>query len=545
MVIFLIATLYQLTLPGLHYDEAFEVVPAMQILQSQPAYAFRNSTITLFDVQFPLMTQDYIGTLNTYGVLPFFVIGGINVISMRLYAVFVGGITLLLTYHFTSELNRQTRKVFKNLSCINHKGLSFWTPDAGLIAIALLAVNPTFIFWTRQGIFVTAVGTGIGMGASWCWLRWWRSGSYKFALLGAFLFGLGLYAKLLFIWLIVALFGGFLVARASQAFCLWKNGQASYMSYLGLVLMGMLGCLPLILYNLQTTGTWQSIAQNTTTSYYGTDNTDIFSNLYTRLVQLGTLLDSGHLWYLGNIYTNFLMPSIFLIAFCLSVWLAIKHKNIISLVPFVVIGLVAMQSIVTVSALWITHFAVIMVWPAVAIATVAAQIVRHANAYRVNIIVIVTLILLLITEAKTTWHYHQALTESGGLSDHSDAVYDMATWLEKNADGDVMAMDWGLSASVTFLTHGHVNPIESFGYDWHDTRQFEEMITPHLQSQQKTIFLWRSPDEVIFDRSQNFKALYHPLELEETILEAFYERNGRPVFGATQLVPVGTAENKP
>ena len=103
---------------------------------------------------FPLTTQDYIGALNTYLSLPFFSLGGINVGSLRLYSLFVGTITLVLVFGFTNALNH-----------------SRW---AGLVAVALLAVNPTFVFWTRQGIFVTAITAGIGVAAAWCWLVWWR-----------------------------------------------------------------------------------------------------------------------------------------------------------------------------------------------------------------------------------------------------------------------------------------------------------------------------------------------------------------------------------
>ena len=40
-------SLYQITLPGLHYDEAFEVVPAVQLLQGQAVTAFRDSVLSV------------------------------------------------------------------------------------------------------------------------------------------------------------------------------------------------------------------------------------------------------------------------------------------------------------------------------------------------------------------------------------------------------------------------------------------------------------------------------------------------------------------
>ena len=126
IIIYLFATLYQLELPGLHYDEAFEAVPTLQLLTNQPVTAFRESTLPLFGRQFPLTTQDYIGAINTYGTLPFLALGGLTVWSLRLYTVTLGVLTLILVCGFSQSLNRNA--------------------VAGLVAAALLVVNPTFIF---------------------------------------------------------------------------------------------------------------------------------------------------------------------------------------------------------------------------------------------------------------------------------------------------------------------------------------------------------------------------------------------------------------
>jgi len=212
----------------------------------------------------------------------------------------------------------------------------------------------------------------------------------------------------------------------------------------------------------------------------------------------------------------------------------------------VIIFLVAVESIVTVSALWITHFAIIMPFPAIALAVTGAEL--HRTLPRRKFIapaLAAVLALLVVSDGATTLRYHRALTASGGLGDHSDAVADMANWLAENADArPVVAMDWGLSAPVTFLTGGTVTPVEVFGYDWGDTSRFEAVVTPQL-APQTAIFLWRAPDIIIFDRSGAFKSLYRPQNLEEDILAAFYDRSGTPLYGATELVPVGNAKNKP
>ena len=145
-----------------------------------------------------------------------------------------------------------------------------------------------------------------------------------------------------------------------------------------------------------------------------------------------------------------------------------------------------------------------------------------------------------------TLRYHQSLTESGGLSSHSDAVYDLSNWLvvHNQQSRTVVAMDWGLAAPIIYLTNGQVTPIEVFGYAWQPDQNLETRLKKFIE-QPPTFYLWRAPDEVIFDRSVEFKTLYQPRNLQETIEEAFYERSGRPLLGITRLVPQGEAPNPP
>jgi hypothetical protein len=241
--------------------------------------------------------------------------------------------------------------------------------------------------------------------------------------------------------------------------------------------------------------------------------------------------------------------------------------------PLLIIGLVVLASVATVSALWITHFAILMPWPAIALAVgtwfVAStfssssisrpgvqpgvqtsvwpwrtEVRTPGYAQVIKFGLWFSLGLLLITNLVSVIRYHLALTESGGLSSHSDAIYDLSAWLEQHAQGPVVAMDWGLAAPITYLSEGRVTPTEIFGYVWQSDVQLETWLEGFV-AQPATLYLWRAPNEIIFDRSAEFKALYGPKNLEETIEEAFYERSGRPLLGVTRLVQKGTATNPP
>ncbi len=170
------------------------------------------------------------------------------------------------------------------------------------------------------------------------------------------------------------------------------------------------------------------------------------------------------------------------------------------------IALTVGASIGTVSALWITHFAVLMPWPALALALGA-----HLLYMRLNLLpgrrgklalgsVWLALSLVILSNLGSTLRYHRVLTESGGLSSHSDAIYDLSDWLAQRPGQPVVAMDWGLAAPVIYLTGGQVTPIEIFGYGWQSDVQLNERLEQAID-QPATLYLWRAPDEIIFDRS--------------------------------------------
>jgi 4-amino-4-deoxy-L-arabinose transferase-like glycosyltransferase len=533
VALFLGFAAYHLGLPGLHYDEAFEALPAMQILLKQPVTTFRGNGVFVGGQLLPLMTQDYIGALNTYLAIPFFLLFGIQTISLRIMCVAIGLLTLGLTFWLAKALYSST---------------------AAVLSALLLAVNPTFIFWSRQGVFVTSVTATIGLGVVLAWWTWWRTGARRYAFVGAFLLGLGLYAKLLFLWLIVALGLAVLLVNLGQ---LGRIRQRLNSGLGGWSLPAfVLGSAPLLLYNFQTGGTLSSVGGNLTTSYYGTNNLALLPNLAERLRQFASVLTASHFWYLGHSYANWLNLGLFVVALVIVGRAAMgpnRDGARRALFPFVVVAGVILASCATVSSLWVTHFAVVSPWPALAIAG-AADLVIRANRQRPvwrqwSLVLILTVAITSATwvaEMVTDVRYHRALAMSGGLGTHSDAIQDLSTWL---MDGErrhvpVVAMDWGIAAPLTFLTLGEVAPVEAFGYEWDTDSSFADRLDPFIENP-ASIYLWRAPDEIIFDRSSDFRELYEARGLEEDILEAFYERSGRPVLGATRLVAMGKALNPP
>lgn len=297
---------HQIDLPGLHTDEALEVIPVVQLLRGQEVECFKGVCLNLFGLHLPVMIYEYIATVNTYLALPFFALGGINVPMLRLMPIVQSAIALIGLYVLAREwFNRRV----------------------AALAVLMLAVNPSFVFWSRQGVFVTSVTIPISLVAVWAWRRWQQNHQARYLYLGCLACGLGISAKILFAWLVAGVVVARMLLNLNRLFewartCLRQGAIAAPPIRLpwsqALIGFGLLlvGLLPVIIFNVQTQSTLNYIKQNVSqSSYYQVDNTRIAENLRERIKQLRSVLNGETFWYLSiNPYASWRYPSVFLIA---------------------------------------------------------------------------------------------------------------------------------------------------------------------------------------------------------------------------------------
>ncbi|MEJ5197963.1 MAG: glycosyltransferase family 39 protein [Anaerolineae bacterium] len=603
LLLFLALAVPQLSLPGLHYDEAKEAgLNAMQLITGQPVTAFRDATVGVGRWRLPLMVQDYIGALNVILALPFLAIGGLNVPALRGLPIAIAALTLVITGRIAWRLGG---------------------PIAALIAMALLAVNPTFVFWSRQGIFVTNLTALFFMASLWTALRWWQERRPADLWWTAFLWGLGLYAKLLFVWAIGAMTAVMVVAwglqrKAAPPISRSPSPPLRSAVRIGLIALGcfVLPLIPLIVFNLQTGGTLISIFSNLGQSYYGVNNRAYLPNLWTRIGQLATLLRGDHLWYLGEVYANRWAPWLAAasagMALALRAWPPKTKRTAadghgIALLPFALLALVVAQSAFTVSDLFITHYALIVplvplgvgltvgrLWERLAspsgdpvlkitaetqrtqrksekLCALCASAVRFSSALgrqmpyitsvlknqtadrrrltgdifpaspaRGNLFVrfvpglmlAAVLLLWAATDLANTLRYHRILAVSGGYASHSDAIYQLAAYLQEREPSAPLALDWGIDAPVRFLTAGRVNPVEVFGYERLDAPDagFAGRVAPFLDNPDN-LYVAHAGEFVVFrGRAEALATLAAGRGQRLAVVARFGERSGRPLF---------------
>jgi hypothetical protein len=574
LVLFLILGAYQLQLPGLHYDEAKEAgLNAMQLVTGQSLTAFRDAAIQIGPWRLPLMVQDYIGALNPLLAVPFLAVAGLGhsspdraVVALRWLPLLIGALTLVLTCCVARYLG-------------------------GLLAAAsaalLLAVNPAFVFWSRQGVFVTNLTSLFFMAALLTGLRWWHERRPSDLWLAALFCGLGLYAKLLFVWALGAMaivaIAVWLIAaalrrapapdvrpvprRAHGADGLEPVAPPAFHStfpftasilrpWLVAALFFLLPLVPLIIFNLRTEGTLLSVFGNLGHSYYGVNNRAYLPNLSTRLQEFAALLRGDFFWYLGEVYANpYTAPVLaFLVLAATTAWLAglARARRLpvpavapgrpanppAFLLPVALIVLIVAQSAFTVSDLFITHYSLLLPLVPLAAGLAAAAVWQATSPLRVGyrylllVPILVALLLVGATDLRITRSYHRILGITGGISGHSDAIGSLAAYLSRSEPSAPLALDWGLDAPIRFLTTGQVNPIEVFDYASmdHPDDGFAARLSPFLDNPDNVYLAHDAGATVFRGRVEALTALaaQHGLVLYPEAI--FRERSGRPLL---------------
>lgn len=541
LALYLALTCYQPGLPGLHYDEAREAgVNAMEILTGAPISAFRGVGFKLGGHTFPLMVQDYIGALNVYLALPVLAVTGVGVPNLRFLPILTGLLVLILVERTVSAWvawrGVQASSTGRTSSAATPISLS------GLLAVTLLAASPSFVFWSRQGIFVTNLTQLFVFLCIWQCVRWLHTGRARPLIVAALAAGLALYAKLLAIWVIAPL----ALLAASAWLLMRRRGHVDRLpthTLIGAAIAGLLPLLPLLIFNVQSGGTLASIGGNLGQSYYGVNNLAIGVNLSTRLGQLVQVLRGDQFWYLGGVFANQLAP--WLAVSVLLIGVARAPGKVAP--PLGLLGAAVLASVFTVSDLFVTHYALLQPLALAVVGVAMGAVLQEStegvafatrwrrNGLSVGVSHLLTTAFFLAWLAVDLTHtvaYHRVLAQSGGLGDHSDASYHLAYYLRYNGMGAPLALDWGLDAPVRYLSEGAVTPIEIFGYVSPDApdADFAARLAPFLANPDNVYLLHSAGATVFQGRASVFFASVAAQGLTAVREQVFTQRDGTPLY---------------
>jgi hypothetical protein len=472
------------------------------------------------------MVQDYIGALNVYLSLPLLWLTGVGVPNLRVLPLLTALSTLPLAAYVASAWQRlgQVGSVEREAS----ESLTW----GGVMVAWLLAATPSFVFWSRQGIFVTNLMQPLCLLALWQGTRWLMGGERRALWWAMLASGLALYAKLLAVWIV----GPWLLLLVLQWLWMRRAGNAPPLAWSTLfvaILLFALPLAPLLLFNWQTGGTLEALLGNAGQSYYGVDNLAIWRNAGVRLAQWAQSLRGDQFWYLGGSFGNVVAP--LLVVGSMVMGLVAGWRRMV--VPLVLLALAFVASCFTISDLFITHYALLQ--PLTLVVAALGLGLAWQRWPRLRRALIVLVVVWFVLDLRPTLLYHRALAASGGLADHSDASYHLAYHLRYNGLGAPIALDWGMDAPVRFLSENTVRPIEIFGYASPDApdADFEARLALFLDNPDN-VYLLHAPGQTVFGgRREVFMAAVAARGQVATLERTFAQRDGTPLYELWRVGP--------
>jgi len=212
--LFLVLGSFVLDLPGVQMDEAL-FASVLNNPKVPPV------TIQLIFVRIPAMCFEYIGTLKTGFYALIWSVFEPSAATVHFPAVMLGALTIYLFARLLQRLKQPP-----------------W-------AAILLATDATFLMTTRSDWGPVAVQHLLATAGAYAGVRYAQTLQLKWVAAAGFLFGLGFWDKITFLWILFALAAGVLATARH----LIKPIPVAVLAGFFLV-----GCYPLIVYNYKTGG---------------------------------------------------------------------------------------------------------------------------------------------------------------------------------------------------------------------------------------------------------------------------------------------------
>jgi 4-amino-4-deoxy-L-arabinose transferase-like glycosyltransferase len=438
-----------ISLPGLYYDELFQLTTALAFVKGGLGSAVAwvpGTEVSIGGHPLPLMAHSYIGAVKTAAFVPVAAAFGISAASVRVFTITVAALSLVFTYLFTRRLFR-----------------SAWVAAVGTV---LVATDPSFVFYSRvdfgPSVFMFLL-KALGL---WLLLDWWRSGRLRSLVLGAFVFGLGVYDKANFVWIVAAVPLAALLLdrrgvrrRLDRRSALWAAGAFA------------LGCLPFLAYNASwPPRTLQPALKGTLHVAGGNPSGNPFVQLGLRVQTLVRLLDGETLSELitGAHGGPPVLPALaFAAAAAVAALYAVPRLRA-RLRPalFVVLSgfLVLAASALTPGGSYPHH--VLLAYPAphlalAAIAVEGASFLRGQFRLVAAAVAAAAVAACLAVSLTTTTDMLSRLRRTGGVGNFSDGIYTLERYLVRHDRGSrLVVLDWGIYQNLVALSDGKLRATE-------------------------------------------------------------------------------------
>lgn len=555
---------YRLDLPALHEDEAFRIVPALQILQDRvflpDTYSFK-----IGNKIFPVMLTPFSGALNSYLLVPVIYSFGLTVKIIRLSQIFLAAIGIFLTYILCKKI-------------INKK--------VALITVILLAINPFFILFNRQGLMISSLNLPLAVFAILLILQGHSKGRKVYLYSGFFLLGMPLFNNANFFWLLTAMTLSYWLIFRKDMNILFKENRMNKDNLITAFYLLLLGSAPFIWYNIQYFETIGKFIERFNIYYKNEGGLwylkALLKNVKTFIFMLSGAYNAGSYGgYKGII--NHVYPVLFLTSVVFTPLLLAIKKDTIALKKvlfFILVAiLVLLQTPFSLRDANACDIYLLYPIPQIIIAFFLVELylflkktqakslsiciliillslfeILVLKGYLHPLIVVAFLVAYLFMRKKTAVYfftaftclfiflelaampeYYKTVNKNGGTGWSSDAIYRLSDFLKDNKDLRPIAMDWGLRNRVLVLTKGEIDCKEFYSDKVRYNRYFNRM-SEKLLERPGNLYLVNAPHLTVSETWPLFKEIADSKNIVLREIKRFNQRDGRPVFSVYKQV---------
>jgi 4-amino-4-deoxy-L-arabinose transferase-like glycosyltransferase len=449
IVAFVALASFDVRLPGLYYDELFQLTTALAFVKGGLGSAVAwvpGTEISIAGHPLPLMAHSYIGAVKTVAFVPVVAVFGISPASVRLFTITVAALSLVFTYLFARRL--------------------FGSAAIAAVGTVLLATDPSFVFYSRvdfgPSVFMFLF-KAVGL---WQLVDWWRSGRLRSLVLGAFVFGLGVYDKANFVWIVAAVpLAAVLLdyrgvrRRLDRRSLLWAAGAFA------------LGCLPFLAYNASwPPRTLEPALKGTLHVAGGNPSGNPLVQFGLRVQQLVRLLDGETLSELltGKHGGPPVLPVLALAAAAaIAVLFAVPGlRTRFRPAMFVVLSglLVLAASAVTPGGSYPHHVLLAYPAPHLALAGLVVEggaFLRGRTRFAAAALGAAAVAASVAVSLTTTTDMLSRLRQTGGTGNFSDGIYALERYLDHHDRvNHLVILDWGIYQNLVALSDGHLRGTE-------------------------------------------------------------------------------------
>jgi 4-amino-4-deoxy-L-arabinose transferase-like glycosyltransferase len=499
---------------GIHFDASFELGSFYRCCTP----AFRP---VFFGHRLPVMILPYLGAFKTWLYYPLLQSLDVTPAVLRLPVLLVGVASVWL---FFAILDRTVSR------------------RAAIAGALLLATDASFVIATTYDFGPIAFLHCFLLAGVLLLLYFERTGASKYLATAFFVFGLALWHKALFIWMLDGL--------AVAAVCVFPRRVVAMLTPRRAVLATLslcAGALPLIYFNAVTGGgtlrTGEVMSGEAPVSQkllvlkktlsgnvlfaWLTDETQPATAAKPRKFREVASVRLSRL--AGGVRSNWLFYA-FVVSCCLVPWLYFTPSRRAAL--FVLIYLVvtwAQMLILPNTGASIQH--VLLLWPfphfliAIALTQIGTSMGRHgAQAAACALAAIVAANLMLINQ------YYSDLVTNGTSAIWTDAIYPLHKYLDSATASRIVTTDWGYATTLCLLSDGEM-PLDDISYTLLGPSDGEVAWIRSLIEDPRNLFVdHTAPDEQFTAARRRLESIAAASGRSRELVAVIEDRNRRPRF---------------